>query len=65
MVKQLKKDGPKSIRKTYNKIKRRIREHKEKLPDLKYKSSVKREIRGWEKNVKELETFMRKHKIDF
>ena len=61
--KQLIKDGTKSILKTYKKLQRRLLEHKNKLPDLKYKSSVEREIRTWEKDIETAKQFIKNHGI--
>jgi GTP1/Obg family GTP-binding protein len=66
LLKQLQKDGSKSIVKSYKKILRRLKEHQNKLDEgLEYSSSVEREIRTFTKQIEELEIFMRKHKVNF
>lgn len=65
LARQIAKDGPKSVLKSYFKIQKRLFEHQAKLPGLQYKSSVEREIRTFETQIKELKEFMRNHGINF
>jgi hypothetical protein len=59
LERQLVKDGPKSLQKTLKSLKRRLFEHQEKLDNLKFKSSVAREIKNFKKQIRETERFIK------
>lgn len=65
LTKQLSKDGSKSVIRSYNSIQRRLLEHQSKLPHLRYKSSVEREIRTFQEQLKILKEFMKNHGIQY
>jgi len=64
LEKQLAKDGPKSIIKSLRSIEQRLLEHQIKLPDLKFKSSIEREIQSFEKSIETIKNFLRTNKIN-
>jgi RHS repeat-associated protein len=58
---QLLKDGPASILRSLRSLERRLTIHIEKLPNLKYGSSVEREIRTFKRDIETIKQFI-KHK---
>jgi RHS repeat-associated protein len=61
--KQLEKDGSKSIIKSHNSLNKSLQEHIKKLPSLKFKSSVEREIKTFQKQKLTIEIFAKKNNI--
>ena len=63
LERQLAKDGPKSVKKSLRTLEKRLAQHKKKLPSLKYKSSVEREIRTFKKQVDTAKQFLKRKGI--
>ena len=64
LEKQYAKDGSKSISKSYRSLRKLSGEHTDKLSDLQYKSSVEREIRTFDKQIRTIEEFAKSKNID-
>lgn len=47
----MQRDGKKALEKSKRKIERRLSEHKTKLPDLKHRSSVEKEIKTFKSQL--------------
>ncbi len=63
--KQLKKDGIESVIKSYNSLKRCLEEHRAKLSNAIFKSSVEREIQTFERQIRTIEEeFLSKKRLD-
>ncbi len=60
LEKQLAKDGINSIYKTYRSLQKNLLEHQEKLNDILIKSSVEREIRTWQRDLRTIEEFLKR-----
>lgn len=60
LEKQLAKDGINSIYKTYRSLQKNLLEHQEKLKDILINSSVEREIRTWERDLRTIEEFIKR-----
>ena len=58
--KQLAKDGIGSLEKSRNSILRQLQEHEAKLPSLKHKSSVEREIRTFKRQIEAIDKLLGK-----
>jgi len=63
LERQLAKDGPKSVKKSLRTLEKRLAQHKKKLPSLKYKSSVEREIRTFKRQVDTAKQFLKRKGI--
>jgi ribosomal protein S20 len=59
LEKQIERDGVKSIYKALRRSQRTLQEHKDKLPNLKYKSQVEGTIRNVEKQIQTIEKFIK------
>ena len=59
LERQLEQDGPRSIDRSLRSLEKRLAEHRERLPTLRYKSSVEREIRNFEKQIETIRMFKR------
>ena len=64
LQRQFAKDGYKSVQKSLKSLEKRLIEHQEKLSNLKYKSSVEREIRGFEKQIDTAKQFLKEKGIE-
>lgn len=64
LSRNLAKNGPSSIRKSYKSLKKNLVEHKNKLGDVKYKSSIEREIRTFKKQIETVQKFAKQNNID-
>ena len=64
LERQLAADGPKSVKKSLASIEKNLAEHKGKLDKLKYRSSVEREIRTYERQVETANQFMKEKGIE-
>ena len=60
LEKQVAKDGINSIYKTYRSLQKNLLEHQEKLNDILIKSSVEREIRTWQRDLRTIEEFLKR-----
>jgi RHS repeat-associated protein len=63
LEKQLERDGAKSIHKALRSAEKTLQQHKDKLPDLQYKSQVEGTIKNVEKQIRTLHKFIKDHKI--
>ena len=64
LERQLAKDGPQSIRKSLSSITKQLEEHRVKLPNIEFKSSVEREIRSFEEQIRAIQQFMKEKGIE-
>lgn len=63
LEKQLAKDGPQSIHKALRSAEKTLQNHKDKLPQLEYKSQVEGTIRRVEGQIRTLDKFIKDHKL--
>lgn len=64
LERQLAKDGSKSVQKSLKTLEKRLAQHQEKLLGLKFKSSVEREIRTFEKQIDTAKQFLKDKGIE-
>ena len=60
LEKQFAKDGINSIYKSYRSLQKNLLEHQERLKDILIKSSVEREIRTWQRDLRTIEEFLKR-----
>ena len=59
LEKQFERHGEKSIKKSYLSLNKRLIEHQNKVSNLRYKSSVEREITTFKRQIDTIELFMK------
>ncbi len=64
LERQLEKDGPRSVNRSLRSLEKRLAEHREKLPDLRYKSFVEREIRTFERQIETIKLFKKEKGLE-
>ena len=64
LERQLERHGTRSIFRTRNSLLQRLAEHRDKLPGLRYRESVEREIRTFERQLETVDQFIADRQLE-